>query len=199
MRPYEIIMSPYEVWIAPEGTAFPDVDETPAGLWARLGTNGKSNYSEDGMTITHEQTITAHRTLGSSGPVKAVRTSESLMISLTLEDMTAEQYAKVMNNVPVSLVAAGVGTPGNKNITLRQGLNVACFALLVKGPSAYGDNWNSQYQIPRAFQNGSPAPSFNKGDAAGLACEFVALENLDAPTEEQRFGKLVIQTADALP
>ena len=199
MRPYEIIMSPYEVWIAPEGTAFPDVDETPAGLWARLGTNGKSNYSEDGMTITHEQTITAHRTLGSSGPVKAVRTSESLMISLTLEDMTAEQYAKVMNNVPVSLVAAGVGTPGNKNITLRQGLNVACFALLVKGPSAYGDNWNSQYQIPRAFQNGSPAPSFNKGDAAGLACEFTALENLDAPTEEERFGKLVIQTADALP
>lgn len=197
MTPYEIVMSPFEVYLAPVGEVFPDVDETPAGNWVLLGTNGKYNYSEDGVTVSHEQTISAHRTLGSTGPIKAARTEENLIVSLVLEDLTAEGYAKILNNVSVSDVAAGAGTPGHRDITLRQGPSVSTFAVLVKGPSAYGDSWNSQYQIPRAFQNGSPAPVFNKGDAAGLAVEFMALEDPDAATDAERFGKLVVQDADA--
>jgi len=197
MTPYEIIMSPFEVWVAPVGESFPDVDETPAGNWAKLGTNGKLNYSEDGVTVTHEQTISAHRTLGSTGPLKAARTEENLLISLTLEDLTMEQYAKVLNNVSVTDVPPGSGTPGHRDITLRQGGSVASFALLIKGPSPYGDSWAMQYQVPRAIQNGNPAPVFNKGDAAGLEVEFMALEDPNASTEAERFGKLVAQDADA--
>ena len=45
MEPYEIIMAPYEIFLAPVGESFPDVDETPAGNWAKLGTNGKYNLA----------------------------------------------------------------------------------------------------------------------------------------------------------
>lgn len=198
MEPYEIMMSGFDVYVAPVGEAFPDVDETPAGNWTLLGTNGKFNYSEDGVVITHGQTISAHRTLGSTGPVKAARTEEELMIAFTLEDVSMEQYAKVLNGVSVSTTAAGAGTPGYKDITLRQGLNVNTYAMLIKGPSPYGDSWHLQFQIPRVFQNGSPAPTFNKGDAAGLATEWIALEDPDAATEAERFGKIVAQHATAL-
>jgi hypothetical protein len=198
MEPYEIIMAPYEIYLAPVGESFPDVDETPAGNWAKLGTNGKYNLAEEGVTVTHEQTLSLHRTLGSVGAVKAARTEEGLLIACILEDLTAEQYAKVLNNVSVSDIAAGSGTPGHRDITLRQGPSVATFALLAKGPSPYGDNWNAQYQVPRVLQNGNPAPVFTKGEAAGLACEFVALEDANAATEAERFGKLVAQDADAV-
>lgn len=197
MEPYEIIMSPFEVYLAPEGEAFPDVDEDPAGNWVLLGTNGKFNYSEDGVQVTHEQTLALHRTLGSTGPVKATRTEESLMIGLTLEDLSAEHYRKVLNDVAIDETPEGAGTPGTRAITLRQGRDVSVFALLLKGVSPYGDSLGAQYQVPRAVQNGNPAPLFSKGEAAGLAVEFVALEDPDAATEAERFGTLVLQDAAA--
>ena len=197
MVPYEIIMAPFEVFLGPVGEPFPDVDETPAGNWKKLGTNGKYNLSEDGVTVTHEQTLSLHRTLGSTGPIKAVRTEEGLLVALVLEDLTAEEYGKVLNNVTASDIAPGAGTPGHRDITLRQGPSVASFAMLIKGPSAYGDALAAQYEIPRVVQNGNPAPVFNKGDAAGLACEFVALEDATAATDEERFGLLVVQDAIA--
>jgi hypothetical protein len=198
MQPYEIIMAPYEVWLAPIGEAFPDVDETPGGNWELLGTNGVKNYSEDGVTVTHEQTLEAHRTLGTTGPVKVKRTEESLMVELILEDLSMEHYAKVLNDVVVTDTPAASGTPGHRDITLRQGSEVATFAALVRGPSPYADNMAAQYQIPRVYQGANPAPVFTKGEAAGLQAQFIALEDPNASTDEERFGKLVAQDAAAL-
>ena len=197
MKPFEIVMSPFEVWLS-ASEAWPDLDETPSGAWAKLGTNGKYNLAEDGVTVAHEQSISTHRTLGSTGPVKAARTEEDLRISLILEDMTAEEYGKVLNNVTAVDVPAESGVPGHREITLRQGPDVSEFKMLIKGPSAYGDAWAAQYQIPRVIQFGNPSPVFNKGDAVGLACEFLALEDPDAATEAERFGKLLVQDATAL-
>lgn len=198
MQPYEIIMAPFEVWTAPVGEAFPDVDETPAGNWELLGTNGIKNYSEDGVTVTHEQTLEPHRTLGTTGPVKVKRTEEQLLIEFVLEDLSLEQYAKVLNNVVVTDTPAASGTPGHRDITLRQGGEVAEFAVLVRGPSPYADNMASQYQVPRAYQTANPAPVFSKGEAAGLAVQLAALEDMNASSDEERFGKLVAQDAAAI-
>jgi len=198
MQPYEIIMAPFEVWTAPLSTAFPDVDETPGAGWELLGTNGMKNYSEDGVTVTHEQTLEPHRTLGTTGPVKVKRTEEQLLIEFVLEDLSLEQYAKVLNDVAVTDTPAGSGTPGIRTITLRQGGDVAEFAVMVRGPSPYADNMVSQYQIPRAYQAASPAPVFTKGEAAGLQVQLAALEDVNASTDEERFGKLVSQDAAAI-
>jgi hypothetical protein len=181
-EPYEIIMAPYEVWLAVVGTAFPDVDESPAAAWKKLGTSGDDNMDEAGVTVTHDQTIVQRRTVGSTGPVKVTRTEEGLSIGLTLLDLSVEQYAKALNGVTVTDTAAGVGTPGVRTITLRQGRDVTLYALLCRGVSPYGDSFVAQYQVPKCFQSDNPAPVFNKGDAAALA---------------ERFGKLVSQDAAA--
>ena len=197
-QPYEIIMSPFEVWLAPVGETFPDIDATPSGNWAKLGTNGKQNQGDDGITITHEQTVNEHRNVGSTGPIKVVRIEENLTIEMVLEDLSIDQYAKVINNATVTTVAAATGVAGSKEFPLHQGQDVATFALLCRGKSPYGDNWNMQYEVPVVYQAENPAPVFKKGEAAGLKLTFKAIEDPNAATEAERFGKVIAQNADAL-
>jgi len=196
MEPYEIIMSPYEVWLAPVGESYPAINETPSGNWVKLGTNGNKNYGEDGITVTHTQALNQKRVYGATGAVKVNRSSEDLQIALTLFDLTLEEYAKILNGVSVTDEAAGSGTAGYRSITLRQGFDVKTYALLCRGASPYGDDWNMQYQVPRVYQSENPAPVFSKTDGAGLNLVFMALEDADASTDAERFGLLVAQDAD---
>lgn len=197
MGPYEIFISPADLYLAPVGETWPKVNAAPAGNWKLFGSSGKQNYEESGITITHEQTLAQVRTLGTTGVIKVARTDENLVIALVLDDLTMEEYAKVLNNVAVNDVAPGAGTAGYREITMRQGFDVATMALLIRfNASPYGDSWKSQYQIPIVYQSANPAPVFAKGTPAGLQAEFTALEDPDAATEAERYGKIVAQDAD---
>lgn len=193
MEPYEIIGAPFTLWVAPTGTAFPAINAAPAGDWTKIGTNGDRNYSEDGVTVAHSQSLDYARPAGATGPVKAFRTEEDLRISLTLWDITLEQYAYAMNGNTVTTTAAGVGTAGKKKLGIYRGSQVREFALLLRGISAYDPDFNAQYEVPRAVDAGSPEVQFTKGVPAGLAIEFMAMEDLDAATEAERFGRLIQQ------
>lgn len=193
-EPHDIIISPFTVYIAPVGESFPAIEDTPAGNWAALGDN-RDEQGEDGVTVTHEQTIVQHRGQA-TGPAKVARSEENLMIGFVLHNMTLEKYGKVLNDASVTDTPAGGGAAGYRDIDLHQGHSVSLFALLVRGPSSYGDGWNSQYQVPVCYQSANPAPVFSKGGAAGLSCEFTALEDPNAATEADKFGKLVVQDAD---
>lgn len=196
--PFEIIAAPFTVWFAPLAEAYPDVDETPVGNWLKIGTSGDLNYSEDGVIVVHEQTIEQFRTLGGTGPRKVSRTSENLIVRLTLWDINAIEYAHALNENVVTTVAAAIGTPGHKDVDLYQDITVSLFSLLVKGlVSPEGAGWNTQYQLPKVYQSASPEPAFIKGAPAGLSLEFTALED-DTAAAKDRFGKLVIQHATAL-
>lgn len=191
--PHEIVAAPLTVYVAALGTAFPDVDEAPVAAWLKLGTSGDKNYSEDGVTVTHEQTIEVFRPAGGTAARKAFRTEEGLLIEFTLVDISAAQYAKVLNNATVTQTAAGAGTPGTDKFDLLQGLDVAAFALLARGKSPADNALSAQYQVPKVYQAASPAPAYVKGTPAGLAIQFAALDDsVDA------FGELVIQTAVAI-
>jgi hypothetical protein len=199
-KPFEIVAAPFTVYVAPLGTAFPLLGVAPAGAWIKLGTSGDRSMSEEGVTVAHGQEINQIRTAGSTGPVKAFRTEESLVISLTLLDISLEQYALAFDGNTVATTAAGVGTAGHKALKLYRGVNVDAVALLVRGDvSAYGDGMQSQYEIPACFQSGSPEPVFTKGEPAGLALEYTALEDPDAATPDARFGRLLMQHALPLP
>lgn len=192
-EPFEIIATPFDIYLAPVGTAFPSVEAAVSSVpaWTLLGTNGARNYAEDGITVTHEQTIEQFRGLRGTGPVKAFRTAEQLMIGFTLHDLAPEEYAKVLNDVSVE--ASGVA---GQRITLHQGPDVAVFALLCRGTnSPLGDGLNCQFELPKVYQSANPAPVLRKGQPAGLALVFTALEDLDAATEEERFGHFVADVA----
>lgn len=194
--PFEIIAAPFTVWFAPLGTTFPLIDAVPAAPWAKVGSSGDLNYLTDGVKIKHSQAMSLFRALGDAGSRKAFRTEEDLMVSLVLADLSLEQYAHALNSNTVTTTAAGSGTAGFKSMGLSRGFSVATYALLVRGPSPYGENWNMQFQVPRAAQTGSPEAVMRKGDPAGLALEWTALVDPNAATEFKRFGELLAQHAD---
>ena len=195
--PFEILGGPVSLYVAPVGTAFPDVDETPAGPWALIGTTGNTNYGEDGVTVEQSQTLNFWRGLGAKGPVKAFRSQEEQKIRLTLNDLSLEQYKLAMNGNAITAQAAGVGTPGTKTIGLSRGETVTQYALLMRGPSPYMEDGVAQFEVPVAVQSGNPQPVFVKEGPAALAIEFTTLEDPDATSADEKFGRLVAQTAVA--
>ena len=196
--PYEVVFThDITAYVAPTGEAFPAVNATPAGNWSRIGTSGNLNYVDSGLTVMHQQSFTKWRALGDTGTRKVNRTEESLTIKFTLADITLEQYRYSLNGNSVTTVAAGGGAAGYKKIGLSRGLTVAQYALLVRSKhSAYGDGWNSQYEVPYAFQVGEPELIFQKTQPVGLELVWEAVIDPNAATAVERFGRLVMQHAD---
>lgn len=197
-EPFEIIAAPFTVWVAPIGTAFPSIDAAPAGPWTKVGSSGDLNYTDEGVTVSHSQAMEFFRALGDSGSRKVFRTEEDLKIRLVLADVSLEQYAHALNSNAVTTTPAGAGTAGYKKIGMSRGHGVSTVALLVRGPSPYGDDWALQYEVPLAAQSGNPEPVYMKGTPAALALEWTALVDPDAPNEFERFGVIRAQHADPL-
>lgn len=185
--PYEVVVGPYTVYVAPVGTAFPATNAAPSGSWIKLGTSGAKNYDDKGVTVQHNQTIQRWKPSGTTGNRKAWRSSEVFTVAFELVDLTLEQYAVILNNATVTVQT---GPPATKTIQLQQGISVATFALLARGNSPYNDTLPAQYQVPIAFQADNPSPVFSLNTPGGLACTWEALEDAT-----NGFGTLVDQTA----
>ena len=99
--PYEMVSGPLVVYTAPEGTAAPAVNVDPPAPWKLLGTNGARSISEDGLSISFEETVEGQRTLGSTGIAKQFRSEEDLSLSCTLLDLSVETFAVAMSGLPV--------------------------------------------------------------------------------------------------
>jgi hypothetical protein len=196
--PFEIIAAPLELYIAPTGTAFPaiDDDETTilAGDWALVGKSGSRNYSDDGVSVKHGQTIASFTPAGATVPRKFWRTAESLDISVTIMDLTVEAYASALNDAAITTVVASTGIAGEKSIELFQGDQVKTHALLARGLSPYLDGMFAQYEVPIVVNNSdSTEIVFNKGVPAGITLAFSA-----ASDDTGDFGVYRAGTAVAL-
>lgn len=188
MQPYEVVSGALDVWVGPVGTAFPAVNSAPGGSWFKLGTNGKKNYDEKGVTVSHQQTLNPWRSAGGTGVRKVFRSAEDLSIEFELVDLTVEQYAKILNDASVTTAA---GPPATKSFSLLQGLTVASFALIARGSSsAYGDSLPAQYQVPACYQSANPQPVYEKAAPVGLAISFAALEDVS-----NGYGIYIAETA----
>lgn len=195
--PFEIIGAPFTLWVAAVGTEFPDPDETPGGAWTKIGTSGDLNYSREGVTVEHSQTTNPFRPVGDTGPRKIFRQDEDLKVRLQLADMSIEQYAIALNHNTVTDTPPGAGTVGKRKVGLTRGTQMATRALLVRGPSPYDDDMHMQYEVPRAVQTGSPSVVHTLANASLLALEWTALVDEDAASDDERFGRLVAQDAEA--
>lgn len=174
--------------MAATGTAFPLINATPAGTWTLLGN------TEGGIGVSHDFSIEMLRVDQKSGPQKAIRTEENLIITFALAELTLEQYAKALNNAVVTDVAPGAGVAGHRSFKLRQGFDTALFAMLVRGPSPYMDA-NMQYEVPVVCQTGAPGLTFVRDDKSVLELEWQAIEDRAAATDADRFGTLRAQDA----
>ncbi len=192
MDPREIIVGPLAIYLAPAIEALDDVDAAPSGNWVLLGTTGTENYAEAGITVTHSQTVRQTFAVGATGPLKANRQQEQLTIGLSLMDLSAAQYTKILNNTTKSTDTS----PAIDYIGLRRGADVTVLSLTAWGellsPSGAFD---VSFYVPRCYQSGDPAPVFSKDTEAMLAATFTALEHQAAATDEERFGRWIVQTA----
>lgn len=171
----EIIAGPLDVYLAAVATAFPDPNQTPSVSWSLVGKKGSRNYMEEGVTIQHSQTVETFTPLGSTVARKAFRVNEETRVRLVLADVSLEAYALALNHNTVDSDNA------IKSISLKRGLTVAERAVLVRGTgmSAEGENLNRQFELLRAVQVGEPEVVYQKGQPAGIAIEYLALEDDD--------------------
>lgn len=181
--PHEIVGSPYEIWVAPEGTVFPLLTEDPTTAdtaWERLGgSGGDKRYSEDGVTVGLNQTINPWTPAGSTMPVKAFRTSEASQLNIPeLANLTVEQLALILDRAATTTTTA-TGEPDTEEVGLQRGPNVAVYAVLARGASPY-DNANlAQFQVPRAYQDGEISLQYTKGQPAVINATFSLLDPED--------------------
>lgn len=196
MLPEEIICAPFTIWTAPVGTAFPDIESEPSVAWTKIGSRGARSYSDDGVIAQHTHRNETTLPAGNQAPSHSFTGSEEYRIRVQLLDMTLEQYAHALGGSPVATTAQGAGIAGKRVI----GLNInprlnKRFSIMVRGPSAYNQELNAQFEIPVAKETGGgPQLVFRRGAPVGISLEFIALENPEAPSADQLFGRLVMQT-----
>ncbi len=189
-QPYEIVAAPFELYIAPVGESFPSIGtEPPGGNWALVGTAGADNYNEDGVTIQNTETVEDFRSLGGTGIRKSFRTEEDMLVSINLHDITMEEVARALNFNTVTV------SSNDKTMPLYRGLEVSYRALLVRGNDAspYGTGYNIQFELPRVRPSGEPELIFKKDEPAGVAIEFMVMEDLSASSDSERFGRIRAQ------
>ncbi len=189
MNAYEILTGVGKLYVAPAGTAKPALDVDPESTgWTYLG------ETVDGVTITPGQEIEEMRTDQRTGPVKAVRTEESLTIEAQLAQATVENLAQALGGMTVTKVNAQVGAMGYRKVGLYRGGTVQEFAMLFRGNSPYG-SYPAQYYVPRGYYGGEVGQEYKKDGQVVVPVEFHALEDLNATNEDERFG--VYEAADA--
>jgi hypothetical protein len=186
----EIIASPLTLYLAPAGTAFPDLDAEPAAGWILLGSEGDRNLDDDGVEVSSPQTIEQFR--GQSTTVqKAFRTEEDQILGFTLVDLSPEMQALAHDDATLTTVAAATGVAGEKKFSVKRGPVVETFALLARGDSTVENGLITQMEWPTVYQSADIARVYSKGEPAGLALEYTAMEMASGD-----FGNVRVQTAE---
>ena len=190
MDPYELLNGVGNLYVADVGTEFPALDAEPGAEWRNLGD------TMDGVTVTGDQKIDEHRVDQETGPVKATRSEENLIIGTTLAEATLENLADVVGGV-VEDTAATASAIGTREVPLYRGSSVKTFAFLFRNPkgSPYGE-FPAQYELPVGYFGGSFELKHTKEGLVGIGVEFHALVDPLAASATEKFGRLIAQDSE---
>lgn len=188
MEPFEQLAgNPLDVYVAPYGETMPDVDDVPTGNWVLLGT------TDGGQKVKDTAPLTYFYDDSHQGPVKATRPKEDKVYSFMLVDLLLETFGTVLNS------AASVSTdttPNVKILPLKRGRTPTVYAILFRGETSSPEaNLPAQFEVTRGVFDGEYELEFSKTARAGLQVEFHALEDDDVTNEDERMGRLVVQTS----
>lgn len=184
--PFNIVVGPADIYVAPVGEAFPAIDATPAGNWVSLG------KTEGGLRITHVRETQEHTVDQSPMTQKVTLTRAAEEIRFSLAEVTLETYAKVLDNATITTTNAVVGVVGNKAMPLSTDLPQ--FAMLIRVPSPYMAA-NMQYEYPRVQRMDNSEVAYTKDGKTVIPTAWRALEDLDNPGQ---FGVVRAQHEDAV-
>jgi hypothetical protein len=190
-EPYEILVGVGTIYLAPAGTVMPALTVAPSAPWTSCG------ETDGGVKVRKTQNIETFSSDQRTGKVKAVRTEEGVEVETNLHEGTLENLANVINGT-VTDTAPGAGQIGKRSLKLHAGAEVTEYALLFRGDSPYGD-YPGQYYVPRGYMDDDVEMEFTKDGKTLIPVKFMALEDLDAATEADRFGTVEYQDAVALP
>lgn len=185
--PYEQLIGVWKVYIAPAGTAEPSVASAPSGAWSLLGPT-----NED-QEIEHGGALEFFRDNDGTGPIKATRPEEDVIVRFTVVGLTQENYAKIISSA--AAISTDVSPVNSKQMNLKRGLVPTEYALILRGESdsPYG-NFPAHYYIPRMVQGSEPTQTRGKDQRPGLECEFYALEDRSQAAGEE-MGLWRVQTS----
>lgn len=179
-----VLVGTGRLYIAPTGTAYPDVNADPTSPWEDMG------ETDGGVQVNGDQTIDLHRVDNESGPVKATRSEETLLIVANLAELTLENMAHAFNS---NSVTTDAGPPATKTIGLYRGLGtIGERALLFRATGPY-DGQDMQFEVPRAIYQGNIGLSFVKDSKTMIQTEFAALVDTTASSDVEKFGRVVAQ------
>ena len=176
------------MYFAQTGTAFPAVSlGTPGSAWVEVG------YTEGGVKVASPQNVVELRADQVTGPIKAVRSEESLEITFSIANLKLENFALALNRA----IAGPTVAAGERSVPLyRGGFQVETFAFLARGNnlSPYG-NLHLQFEVPACFQAESPEEEFTKDNKAMLSVGLHAIADPNRATDNEAFGRLRAATS----
>lgn len=174
-EPNEIIVGPVEVYVAPEGEAFPGVTATPGGNWQLVGKSGSKNYAESGVIIRQPVTQNPIRALGTTAPRKHVISERNFQVELGVMDLTPEAMALGYGADPDGDISHG-GNHTRLELPTDPVPLVYAMLLRVQGQSPYKDGGNMQWEISHAIQAGNGEGTFSKTNAFTQGHQWNAFE-----------------------
>ena len=191
-KPYQLLIGAGTLYIAPSGTAKPDLEDAPGVGWRALG------ETDGGVKIIKTRKRVKHSSDQRTGAIAASQEEEGATVETNLQDSTLENLADVLDGI-VTDVAPGSGSIGYRKVGMYSGPEVEEHALLFRGKSPYGANMPAQYYVPRGYMDDDVGREFKKGEKSLIPVKFEVLEDLDATDEKLRFGVFEAQDAAALP
>ena len=187
VAPFDRLIGPLTVYIAPDGETEPAVNTAPAGNWSVFGP------TDGGQTLSYEGSIEYLRDDDHTGAVKGVRPEDDIILTTVIVGLTLENIAQILHDV--ANVTTDAGPPAIKTTPLKRDYNPPAYAMLLRGEahSPYGD-FPAQFYLPRGYFDGEPEVAFTKDEGAGIEIEFHVIAD-DTQAAGDEFGWMTAQTA----
>lgn len=192
--PYARLVGTWKFWIAPVGTAKPDLDAAPAGDWVALGaTDGDQTFRIMGE-------YTDFKDNESTAPRKHIRPEEGVEVVASLVNLTLEDKAYIRSMAATAVVTASSGALNVKRLSNKRGFSPTRYSLLARGGaiesntmSPYGA-WPAQLWIPQGVFDGESEEVYAKDGSPAVEFTYRA-EHDSTQAAGYELGYLEVQSS----
>lgn len=174
--PYtSILVGPVTIYVASEGAAKPNVEDTPpSATWSELG---ESLYSEDGVQVQYNQTFNEEMIDAETAPVEVFRSTVEDMITVTVKDLSMAMLSRALNGVAIATSAPSATVVGRQTLNPARDNLVTKYSALIRGRSPADRDFPSQMYWPRVYVSSNAEMTFTKSTAAMIPVTFKRLHH----------------------